>query len=182
MLDAVGYTTEVERTLHPVAAGTAPGFMPVEYFSEYADPSDALQAYQLYTFAAVSLVRHDRLAQPLGLTSESPFLRAPVVELACRLPRALRYGDGSKPVLRALCDLYLPPEVSRWPKLGFPVPWQDWMRRAMPGGVAPTEFLRAVLPAGFLEAARASGDDEAMWTALTLELAAEELGVDRMEL
>ncbi len=176
MLDAVGYSRAVRRTLDAVTAGTAPGYMPLEYFSRSEDFSDALQAYQLYTFAAVSLVRHDRLAQPFGLSSESPFLRAPIIDLACRMPRELRYLDGSKPVLKALCDLYLPAEVSRWPKLGFPVPWQAWMRAALPDGVAPTEILDKVLPPGWLAAANASYDAEALWTALTLQAAIAEMG------
>ncbi len=176
MLDAVGYSRAVRRTLEASETGSSPGFLPLEYFSRSEDFSDALQAYQLYTFAAVSLVRHDRLAQPFGLSSESPFLRAPIIDLACRLPRELRYLDGSKPVLKALCDLYLPPEVSRWPKLGFPVPWQAWMRDALPEGVAATGVLNEVLPPGWLEAANASYDAEALWTALTLQAAIVEMG------
>ena len=175
MLDAVGYSRAVRRTLD-TRNGDSPGFLPLEYFSRSEDFSDALQAYQLYTFAAVSLVRHDRLAQPFGLSSESPFLRAPIIDLASRLPRALRYLDGSKPVLKALCDLYLPPEVSRWPKLGFPVPWQAWMQAALPDGVAATAVLGEVLPPGWLAAANASHDAEALWTALTLQAAIVEMG------
>ena len=176
MLDAVGYSRAVRRTLDASTAGVSPGFLPLEYFSRSEDFSDALQAYQLYTFAAVSLVRHDRLAQPFGLSSESPFLRGPIVDLASRMPRELRYLDGSKPVLKALCDLYLPAEVSRWPKLGFPVPWQAWMRNALPNGVAATEVLDEVLPPGWLAAANASHDAEALWTALTLQAAIVEMG------
>lgn len=176
MLDAVGYSRAVRRTLDGAMAGIAPGFLPLEYFSRSEDFSDALQAYQLYTFAAVSLVRHDRLAQPFGLSSESPFLRAPMIDLACRMPRELRYLDGSKPVLKALCDLYLPAEVSRWPKLGFPVPWQAWLRDALPDGVAATPVLDEVLPSGWLATANASHDAEAQWTALTLQAAILEMG------
>lgn len=176
MLDAVGYSRAVRRTLEASMSGSSPGFLPLEYFSRSDDFSDALQVYQLYTFAAVSLVRHDRLAQPFGLSSESPFLRAPMIDLACRMPRELRYLDGSKPVLKAVCDLYLPAEVSRWPKLGFPVPWQAWIRDALPRGVAASPVLDQVLPRGWLAAANASNDAEALWTALTLQAAILEMG------
>lgn len=178
MLDSVDYGPAVQRTLQATVQAGAASFLPMHYFDDYPEFDDALQAYQLYTFAAVSLVRHDRLAQPLGLNSESPFLRAPVVDLARRLPRALRFVEQSKPVLRALCDLYLPPEVSRWSKLGFPVPWQQWMRQAIPGGIGRDPKIDRLLPGGFVDAALASGDAEAQWTVWTLRMAVEELGAE----
>lgn len=92
----------------------------------YGHAEDGLQAYQAETFLVSSLVRHDAMAQPFGLASLTPFLLPRILDVACRLPRELRYQRDSKPVLRALCDRLFPPEVSRWPKLGFDVPWQRW--------------------------------------------------------
>jgi hypothetical protein len=173
-LDVIGYALPVQRVVPSMMSSEVPGFLPGGIFSQYQDFADALQAYQASTFLVPSLVRHDRLSQPAGLEVESPFLRAPVVDLALRLPRSLRYLDGSKPVLRALCDRYLPPEVSRWPKLGFPVPWQGWVREAFPRGTCPAPRLGPLLPEGFLMVAEAAGDAEALWTAATLEALVEE--------
>ena len=177
MLDAIIYSIPVQRSLRHLLEGGAPQFLPTEHFTEHEDFSDALQAYQAFTFLVVSLLRHDRLAQPLGIVAESPFLRSPVVDVACRLPYALRYTDGPKPALRALCDFYLPPEVSRWPKMGFPVPWQTWMARSLPDPTPLAEHLSTVLPPGFLEGAVAARDAEAMWTAATLGILAAEFCV-----
>jgi asparagine synthase (glutamine-hydrolysing) len=178
MLDAIGYAPSVQRHLWQYCKEYPPDFLPLEHFSAYGDFSSALQAYQAHTFLTPSLLRHDRLAQPLALSVESPFLRAPIVDFACRLPLRLRYTDGPKPVLRALCDHYLPPEVSRWPKLGFPVRWQDWLMRAGAGLPIARPPACDVLPAGFVAAAQEAGDFEALWTALTLQILAEEFGVE----
>jgi asparagine synthase (glutamine-hydrolysing) len=174
-LDAITYTRPVQRALQRALAAAA--YLPLEHFAEHQQFDDALQAYQAYTFLMPSLVRHDRLAQPLGLRSESPFLRNPVSDLACRIPRELRFVAGSKPVLRALCDHYLPAEVSHWPKLGFPVPWQDWVREAFPRADALAAAAR-FLPRGFLSSAFEMGDVEALWTAASLAMLVEEFNVD----
>lgn len=178
MLDTIGYSPAVCRALRGASTNGVSQTLPTPWFSEYGSFADALQAYQAYTFLTCSLVRHDRLAQPLGLTSESPFLRAPVVDVCSRLPDGLRYTDGPKPVLRALCDFYLPAEVSRWPKLGFPVPWKEWLSRAMPAVPRGTQRLVDVLPPGFLEAAQAADDAEALWSAATLGHLIQQFGVD----
>ncbi len=90
-----------------------------EHAAAYGNFEDGLHAYEAETFLVSSLVRHDRLAQPFGLTSLTPFLMPAMIDVAARLPRELRYTDGSKPVLRALCDARFPNTVSRWPKMGF---------------------------------------------------------------
>ena len=166
LLDVIRYSGGVRRTL---AAGDWPDaleLLPMEHFDEHEDLGDALQAYQAHTFLASSLVRHDRLGQPFGLQSISPFLQAPMIEVARRLPRELRYIDNSKPVLRALCDHFLPPVVSGWPKMGFEVPWKQWMPAVLPR--AADQSVRMLLPAGYVRAAEQQEDTEALWMTATL--------------
>ncbi|MES2178145.1 MAG: asparagine synthase-related protein [Gemmatimonadota bacterium] len=176
LLDRVLYTPGVARVLLDVVGRDAHGLLPMQHFSDYADDADALQSYQANTFLASSLLRHDRLSQPLGLTTAAPFLEAPVVALACRLPRELRYVNGSKPVLRALCDLYYPPHVSRWSKRGFEVPWEQWMSETFEQ-ITVCDEVAGLLPAGFVRAAIVERDPEALWLIHTLGILLDSFGV-----
>lgn len=175
-LDGIGYAVATQRAL-PEALSAHEHHLPLEHFAGYGDFDDGLHAYQAYTFLTSSLVRHDRLAQPLGLTSMAPLLQAPVLDVACRLPRELRYTEHSKPVLRALCDAYLPPEVSRWKKMGFEVPWEAWLKRiALPANTL--SHAAQVLPSGYAESA--PSDPEALWTLITLEMLLDSFDVGGM--
>ena len=91
-----------------------------------------------------------------------------------------RTTETSKPVLRALCDRFLPAEVSQWTKGGFQVPWIDWMfgelkplckgaERGLRGtGLFPEKFLRAALD---------SRDGEGAWSGLSLYFLLKEFGL-----
>ena len=132
-----------------------------------------------------SLIRHDRLSSPEGIESVAPFLSPEVMDLASRFPRELYGGEGNKPVLRALCDRLLPAEVSRWPKIGFEVPTQDWLF----GVFAPLckeaddALLRTgLLPNGFFRAALRLRDKEGVFSGLCLYLLIREFGLSRLSL
>jgi len=127
-----------------------------------------------------SLIRHDRLSRPEGIDSRAPFISPEVVEVARTMPRELCYGEVSKPVLRALCDRYLPQEVSRWPKGRFEVPWGEWLF----GPLRPLcqEAGRALegtpyVPPGFMKTALDTRDREGAWSGLALHLLLEEFGL-----
>lgn len=127
-----------------------------------------------------SLIRHDRLSRPEDVDSRAPFISPEVVSVARTMPRELCYSDVSKPVLRALCDRYLPPEVSRWPKGRFEVPWGEWLFGPLrplceEAGKALDET--GYVPRGFLEMALEDGDREAAFSGLSLYLLLEEFGL-----
>jgi asparagine synthase (glutamine-hydrolysing) len=179
LIDRIRYSIPVQRILrHLLEEPSSPRFLPLDHFEAHSDFSDALHAFQAHTYLTPTLLRYDRLAKPLGLTCESPFLRKPVVNFGCRIPRALRFTHASRPILRSLCDLHFPQELSRWPKLGFPVPWKVWLKRARLPIPLPDEKIARVLPGGFQETAVAEGDAEAIWTAATLALLMEDFGVN----
>ena len=181
-LDEISHCPAVQRVI--LASQRGSDFRQQYAMSElvdlYEDFEEGLQAYQSYTFLQSSLVRHDRMSQPLGLESITPFLSKAVVELACELPRELRYTNRSRPVLKYLCDEVCGPDVTQWEKLGFPVPWRRWLNGPLSAAKDAARLWaggRSALPAGFLEAAFVNDDSEGIWTAMTLSILASELSV-----
>lgn len=173
-LDALAYSPEVLAVLDHDGPGSFPAAGGSErVLTQHADAEDALHEYQARTTLMSSQRRHDALARSAGLVAATPFLHPRMLDFACQLPRPLRYTTRSRPILKDLCDRLVDPEVARLPKVGFSVPWRDWMTRELrelvgvPGDYAETT---AVLPVGFVEAAFCAADCEALFTAMTSRL------------
>lgn len=129
-----------------------------------------------------SLIRHDRLSRPEGMDSRAPFISPEVVRIARTMPRELCYSDVSKPVLRALCDRYLPLEVSRWSKGRFEVPWGEWLfgpLRPMCEEAGKALDETGFVPRGFMDRALEARDREAVWSSLSLQLLLQEFDLQR---
>lgn len=81
------------------------------------------------------LVKTDRAAMAVGLEGREPLLDHRVVEMAFRLPLAMRHGPlGNKHVLRSILYRHVPRELVERPKMGFAVPIRDWMGRLIASG------------------------------------------------
>jgi asparagine synthase (glutamine-hydrolysing) len=75
------------------------------------------------------LVKVDRASMLASLEVRSPLLDFRIVELAFRMPDALRYGNGvRKAVLKEVARKYLPPDFPYERKRGFSIPVADWFR------------------------------------------------------
>lgn len=128
-----------------------------------------------------SLIRHDRLSRSEGLESLAPFLSAEAMAVARTMPRELLTGtEYTKPVLRGLCDRYLPPEVSRWTKGRFEVPWREWLFGELgPLCVEASDSLKKWdgRLGAFMGAAVKAHDREGAFSGLTLYLLLREFGL-----
>ena len=94
----------------------------------------------------------DKLSMRHGLELRVPYLDHDVIELAGRLPAAVKIRNGTQKWLhRRVCQQFLPPEVVRRKKRGFGVDVVDgWYRASLEGQVRdtlldPDSLLYAIL-------------------------------------
>lgn len=75
------------------------------------------------------LLKADKMSMAHSLELRVPFLDKKVFEMASQLPEDVRIkGDITKYVLRKASEKVLPKDWSDRPKIGFPVPFSDWIR------------------------------------------------------
>ncbi|MEP7200933.1 MAG: asparagine synthase C-terminal domain-containing protein, partial [Chloroflexota bacterium] len=75
------------------------------------------------------LTKVDRMSMAASLEARVPFLDYRMVELAARIPPAMKLRDGtSKAILRETFADLLPPEVAHRPKHAFDIPIAHWLR------------------------------------------------------
>jgi len=171
---AIEYTLPVKRILNNWASGVDHGGYPTNNL--HVDPpylADNLIQYLANTFLQTAYLRHDRLSESFNLSVLYPFLSPSVIDFGLKIPREHRYKNKLKPILHSLCDRYLPHEVSRWPKLGFPVPWRDWLDGPLRSNlelIQQDSLAQQFLPSGMGKLILEKNDYEGMWSLITLEL------------
>jgi asparagine synthase (glutamine-hydrolysing) len=91
---------------------------------------DLMHRFDLQTVLPALLHVEDRVSMAHGLESRVPFLDHPLVEFATRIPSAIKMKDGNlKHLLRQAMRHTLPESIAqRTTKMGFPVPFHDWLR------------------------------------------------------
>lgn len=72
--------------------------------------------------------RVDNMTMAASLEARVPFLDHELVQLAARVPAALKLAEGGKGVLKAAARRVIPPEVIDRPKGYFPVPALKYLR------------------------------------------------------
>jgi asparagine synthase (glutamine-hydrolysing) len=89
-----------------------------------------LQRADLETYLSGDVLHKvDRMSMAHGLEVRSPFLDVDLVSFALSLPDEVRLpGRETKPLLREMAKVSLPPEVAAARKRGFGVPLDDWFR------------------------------------------------------
>lgn len=75
------------------------------------------------------LFKVDRMSMAVSLETRGPFLDYTLVEFAARIPPALRLrGLSTKYLLKQAMRGLLPDEILHRPKLGFNIPYKNWLR------------------------------------------------------
>jgi len=105
--------------------------------SEGLDDVARMQTTSLGTWLPASiLMKADKMAMAHSVEVRVPYLDREVHAIARRLPLSLRIdGRVTKVGLRAAAQLVLPAQIARRPKLGFPVPFRDWLQGDLGGQV-----------------------------------------------
>ncbi|MBT9134713.1 MAG: Asparagine synthetase (glutamine-hydrolyzing) 1 [Firmicutes bacterium] len=103
------------------------------YFEQAKELDDIAQMQYLdfnTWLAGDILVKADRMTMAHSLELRVPFLDHHLVEFAATIPPELKVnGNMTKYVLRQAALNWLPPEVAKRPKRGFPVPTREWIKR-----------------------------------------------------
>jgi asparagine synthase (glutamine-hydrolysing) len=98
------------------------------------------------------LVKVDRAAMSVSLETRVPLLDHRVVELAWRLPPAVRLrGTQSKWLLRQVLYRYVPRELIERPKQGFAIPLDVWLRGPLRDWAEALLDARRIAREGFLD-------------------------------
>jgi len=135
---------------------------------------ERMQILFLYTETKCHLDTMDRLSAPTGAQVAVPFLSAPLLDLACEIPPALKNRDGfSKPILRELGARYFPREWMYRPKYGFDTPTESWLRGPLLPFLEilrePRTLDRGLFQRQAIDQFDLQGDWELLWTAACLE-------------
>jgi asparagine synthase (glutamine-hydrolysing) len=90
---------------------------------------DSMTHFDFKTLLPALLQVEDRVSMAHGLESRVPFLDHPLVELAAAMPADVKFKDGTmKHVLKRAMGPLLPESIAaRTDKMGFPVPFQEWL-------------------------------------------------------
>jgi asparagine synthase (glutamine-hydrolysing) len=127
-------------------------------------------------------MKQDQMSMAASIESRVPFLDHKLVEFAALLPDNLKLrGFRTKWILREAIRDVLPPAILSRPKMGFPVPFNTWMRG--PWNAVAREVLldtrsrqRGVINVPAVErlldehAAGVVNAGDAIWSLLNLEL------------
>lgn len=103
-----------------------------KYFLEVKDLDEPtqLQYVDMHTWMIYDiLLKADRMSMANSLELRVPFLDKKMLELSCRIPTRFRASNEvTKVALRSAAIKELPERTANKPKLGFPVPLNDWLK------------------------------------------------------
>ena len=177
-LDELAYSTSVRRAIRRWMADDSvdqgcPWRYLLESTADQAAFEDGLHEFQCMTVMLSSQRRHEVLARACQIEAATPFAHTSALRVATNLPRALRYTTRSRPVLKHLCDTLVHPDIARWHKLGFSVPWSQWLDGSL-ASVADEatreSARRELLPPSVHALGGEQHDPEWRWTLMTLSL------------
>jgi len=143
---------------------------------------DRLLYADLKTYLVELLMKQDQMSMAASIESRVPFLDHPLVEFAAALPPRMKLrGFTTKWILREAVKAVLPSDILTRRKMGFPVPFGQWMRgagaglardvlldpRARQRGITDPTAVATLIDA---HANGAADGTEAIWSLMNLEL------------
>lgn len=133
----VSLVSEWPQPAAMVVDGVLPPSLPDlrDQWPRLSDPVARMMALDALTYLPDDiLVKVDRAAMAVSLETRAPFLDHAVVELAWRLPLAMKLRGGrGKWILRQLLERYVPRALTERPKMGFGIPLDAWLRGPLRG-------------------------------------------------
>jgi len=181
-----GVPLDVQRTmLHPsLARGDA--YTPsLEYFYRANGTSDLLDRLlytDMKTYLVELLMKQDQMSMSMSIESRVPFLDHKLVEFAARLPQRMKLnGFTTKRILREAVKDLIPRAILTRPKMGFPVPFSNWVKGRWNGVAREVLTDRRTRERGIIDTAAASrlledhrrgrcAGGDVVWALLNLEL------------
>jgi asparagine synthase (glutamine-hydrolysing) len=172
--------------LDPEVVATADPYGPSLAYYHRLNGSSSTLGRLLYTdvktYLLELLMKQDQMSMSTSIESRVPFLDHVLVEFAARLPDRLKLnGLTTKRILREAVRGVVPQAILQRPKMGFPVPFADWVRGAWSPVVGEVLLDRRTRERGLINPGavahlidahrrgrRAGGD--ALWALLNLEL------------
>jgi asparagine synthase (glutamine-hydrolysing) len=146
------------------------------------EPLETLLRLDQEVYLVSVLHRQDRVSMGASVEARVPFLDHHVIEASNRLPIAAKLAGRGKAVLRRAARGLIPDSVVDRPKMGFPIPIDDWFRgddrlaRRLDLLLEPDSHIASCLDRSGVRRmvdehrAGARNHSEDLWILLTLEL------------
>lgn len=150
---------------------------PIYDATTHLDPTTRMQSVDLKLWLPGDILsKADKMSMAHSLELRVPFLDIEVFQVARQIPvRHRLHGHTTKFALRRAADAWLPKDITDRPKLGFPVPYRQWLthqlrdfaRDVVESSQAPHVNFRAVRK--LLDDLDQKGSEHArkVWTILT---------------
>jgi asparagine synthase (glutamine-hydrolysing) len=181
-----GIPLGVQRTLLQPSLARGDAYAPsLEYFYRANGGSgllDRLLYTDMKTYLVELLMKQDQMSMSMSIESRVPFLDHELVEFATRLPHRMKLnGFTTKRILREAVKDLIPRAILTRPKMGFPVPFANWVKGRWNGVAREVLTDRRTRERGIIDTAAASQllDDhrrgrcaggDVVWALLNLEL------------
>jgi asparagine synthase (glutamine-hydrolysing) len=119
------------------------GYAPIEnpmftYLHQHAAAIGQFPVLSQYSIAEMSgYTRHmllkdtDQMSMASSLEVRVPFFDNDLVDYVLRIPDAVKYPHTPKELLVSALGDRLPPEIVHRPKMGFTLPWDNWVRHEL---------------------------------------------------
>jgi asparagine synthase (glutamine-hydrolysing) len=145
------------------------------------DLLDKLLYADTKTYLHELLMKQDQMSMAASIESRVPFLDHKLVEYTARLPRKMKIrGRETKWILREAMKGILPAEILNRPKMGFPVPIGNWLRRefrhivdeyvlserSLSRGIFNADFVREIVSRHHA----GENHDERLWFLINFEM------------